>query len=309
MSVSIYGLYNSKELITHIRYIGQAKDPVKRLISHRFTKDGTQRSQWIQSVQDSDGVVSMIILDSTETREDAFVKENAWILFGKSLGWQLVNGTTPGEHRSLLAPEFAMIRDAAQAIGLLSDALRAEKEKADTDHRELQIERYSTIAHREAAEFASLEAGVLADRMHEIESMLTRVNLDKDIMLGRWYRAYLFTTLILLASMFSIMLLMDFRMGNDTSVAGRIEAYAILVTDIFMPFCFAWIGWLWFGMLPFHRLSILDPNKDLYDCFVEWEQSLNPGEKIHWRSVRDSMKFTAGVAAAIIIGLILIMLS
>jgi GIY-YIG catalytic domain len=298
--IYIYGLYNSKEQVTDIRYIGQAQTPTLRLSGHRNSKDGTQRSQWIHAVQDSGGTIAMVILDSAEDKAQAHIKENAWILFGKSLGWQLVNGTDPGEHRSLLAPQFAQVQNAAQVIDDLHNALDAERNELIAERSKLQAKHHEVVLQKESTELATLEANVLADRMHDLESMLMRVNIEKDAMLQRWYRAYLLTTLLLLAGLFSTMLLMDFRMGDDTSLLGRIEAYTILFADVFMPFCFAFIGWFWFGQLPFHRLSILNEGKGLRD----WEKSLDAGQMIYWESVKVTIKFTAINAIVVIAGLV-----
>lgn len=119
--IYIYGLYNAKEPITNIRYIGQTKNPSQRLAAHRTAKDGTQKAQWVQSVR---GACNMVILDTADTVEQAFTKENAWILFGKSLGWELVNSTNPGEHRSIILPEFVGIRD----LSLLVQQMATDKE-------------------------------------------------------------------------------------------------------------------------------------------------------------------------------------
>lgn len=119
--IYIYGLYNSKEPVTNIRYIGQTKNPSQRLTAHRSTKDGTQKAQWVQSVR---GACNMVILDTADTVEQAFIKENAWILFAKSLGWELVNSTNPGERRSIIQPEFVSIQD----LSLLVQRMAADKE-------------------------------------------------------------------------------------------------------------------------------------------------------------------------------------
>jgi predicted GIY-YIG superfamily endonuclease len=111
--IYIYGLYNSKESVTNIRYIGQTKNPTQRLSAHRTTKDGTQKAQWVSAVR---GAVNMVILDTAEDVEQACIKENAWILFGKSRGWELVNGTNPGEHRSTIVPEFVNIQDLSSLV-------------------------------------------------------------------------------------------------------------------------------------------------------------------------------------------------
>jgi len=182
--IYIYGLYNSKEPVTNIRYIGQAQNPLQRLSGHRNHRDGTQRSQWIQSVQDSGGVVSMIVLDTVETKAQAFIKENAWILFAKSLGWELVNGTNPGEHRSTLLPEFISIQDATSVINDLSGEIwRIASEKESVQRRWYRFTVGSAIllaciflAHLFASGLDLKSVHSLADRI-EAYSLLASVYL------------------------------------------------------------------------------------------------------------------------------------
>jgi len=264
--IYIYGLYESDQLVSKIRYVGQSENPQSRLNGHRNDTTRTAKAQWIQSLRDVGKTVNMVILDATEDKAQAHAKENAWILFGKALGWDLVNGTEPGQHRSTIVPEFANLQDLSLAMHELSQMLLDEQVRASGYKSELDI--------------VTIEADVMAERMNRIEGLLARVSVEKEAIQRRWYKILLANIIFIPCFALSYMFVTGLDMGNDYSVLGRVEAYMLLVAAIFMPFAYGSIAWVVLKDVPFYRLSIFNADQDVLNSFATWRGQLTSTEGI-----------------------------
>lgn len=125
--IHIYGLIEKGKDINQIGYIGLSEKTKGRLQQHRTCVEDTEKGHWIASLRKDGKTVEMILLDSAKDRNEAHIKENAWIIFAKSRGWPITNGTSPGEHRALLETEIRTIED---AIALMRKELNAKDEVA-----------------------------------------------------------------------------------------------------------------------------------------------------------------------------------
>lgn len=114
--IYIYGLHELGEPVTHIRYIGQTINPKSRLISHWNDKSSTAKTAWIGSLHQAGKSIGMVILDSAEDSLSANAKENAWILFVQKCGWDLTNGTNPGEHRDMFSSDMSIVEQAMMQV-------------------------------------------------------------------------------------------------------------------------------------------------------------------------------------------------
>lgn len=93
----IYGLQDPID--KRIKYVGKSNDPDRRLLQHIGTSEDTAKGRWIQSLRAMGKQPSVVILASCED-DQVFYHENWWILMGRRQGWELTNGTTPGEWRA-----------------------------------------------------------------------------------------------------------------------------------------------------------------------------------------------------------------
>lgn len=122
--IYIYGLHVIGEPVTDIRYVGQSATPSSRLSNHRSDKSDTAKVQWITTVRQAGQDIGMIILDTAQTKDLASAKENAWIIFGRKLGWQLVNGTNPGDHRDFISGEMSIAESALAYANNLAEQVK-----------------------------------------------------------------------------------------------------------------------------------------------------------------------------------------
>jgi hypothetical protein len=134
-SIFIYGLYESDQPVANIRYIGQAVNPRSRLTSHRNDKASTPKTEWIKGVQCLGRTINMVILDTADGRAQAHAKENAWILFAQRLGWNLVNGTKPGERRDLISSDMSMAEEAMMQVAQYAEQLSQMSNLVDVTER------------------------------------------------------------------------------------------------------------------------------------------------------------------------------
>jgi hypothetical protein len=155
--IYIYGLYESGQTVSDIRYIGQSVNPQSRLGDHRCDDACTTKAEWIRSLRKNNKTVNMIILDSATDKAQANAKENAWILFGKRCGWTLVNGTSPGGHRDIFSADMISL------------------EQAFTN-----VEQQEAFAVINASEVAELE-----QKMHVLQSEHARIISDLNMQISR----------------------------------------------------------------------------------------------------------------------------
>lgn len=113
----IYGLLDQNN---KIKYIGNTKRSLKtRLYAHifnaKYDSDKSKRNQWIRSCL-SNGYIPKIILIE-ETEDDGYDKEEYYIKYYKSLGYDLVNSTDGGKGIKGYKLPYPMPIDQRKAIG------------------------------------------------------------------------------------------------------------------------------------------------------------------------------------------------
>jgi len=117
--VHIYALVETGKDIGEVRYIGITSNPIIRLTQHRQSTENNDKGKWVSALRDEGKTVDMILLDTATSRDEAHIKENAWILFARTRGWSLTNSTDPGEHRAILEPEIRNLEDVIVAMSVL----------------------------------------------------------------------------------------------------------------------------------------------------------------------------------------------
>ncbi len=244
--IHIYGLVESGKQVGQIRYIGITTDPTQRLHQHRTAKEDTDKGRWIANLRKSGKNVDMVLLDSAATRDDAHVKENAWILFARSRGWSITNGTNPGEHRALLEGEISNIETAISTVSKV--LVENASIKADMLYK-LEVERKKG-----------------EDRQMEIDNHFRR-----------WYQ--FFTAIILgtLSIAVSVWLLSSYPYHSAIEADGWIGATTMLVGISVAYPCIAFVLWFFLKDVPLYRPRV---GSD------EWVASLNNFEAVSYDALK-----------------------
>jgi predicted GIY-YIG superfamily endonuclease len=223
--ISIYGLVERGKDINHIRYIGLTQDPAVRLSSHRSTVENTEKGKWIAGLRDQNRTIEMILLDSADTKEDAHVKENAWIIFARSRGWPITNGTDPGEHRAILDPEVRSIEDVVSSMIQL---------KADMESR------IDNLRNEMSA-----DANRLQSRLSEI-----------DTHFNRWYRFILGLVLTTVALTLSYLAVRNFSYYLLVADLGVLGAGVMLVAHFCVYPLLLFTLWFFIKDVPLYKPGV-----------------------------------------------------
>lgn len=94
MNTYIYKLIDPRT--SEVRYIGKTVDKKRRFTYHRYTTDGTHRSNWIAQLRACNLLPIMEIIEEVEG--NGWVeREKHWISHHKELGCRLTNATDGGE--------------------------------------------------------------------------------------------------------------------------------------------------------------------------------------------------------------------
>jgi DNA-binding transcriptional regulator YiaG len=101
--ICIYGLIDPET--KGIRYIGQSERPAERLTNHCNESTVNHRTNWIKGLLSRDLRPGLVILEMVDGDKDWCEAERRWIALGKSLGWDLTNGTEGGDGVSGLPEE------------------------------------------------------------------------------------------------------------------------------------------------------------------------------------------------------------
>lgn len=93
--IYIYGLCDPESGL--IRYIGKSIRPNERLTNHMNDQGTCHRTNWLRSLKSKGLKPNLVILQ--ELPDDAIWQdaEKAWIAYGRSQGWPLVNNTSGGD--------------------------------------------------------------------------------------------------------------------------------------------------------------------------------------------------------------------
>ena len=127
--VHIYALVETGKAIGEVRYIGITGNPIKRLTQHRQSTENNDKGRWVSALRDNGKTVDMILLDTAISRDEAHIRENAWILFARTRGWSLTNSTDPGNHRAILESEIRTLEDVVVAMKVLKAETRENIDK------------------------------------------------------------------------------------------------------------------------------------------------------------------------------------
>lgn len=244
--VYIYGLVSSKDEVGTVGYIGITQNPTERLSQHRADNGSTSKAAWISGLRDAGATVDMVILDAAEDRESAFVKENAWILFGKSRQWPLTNGTSQGERRAILNGEFSRLEDVSIYVAGVEDELTAEKAFAARLN--------DSLTH-------SLEKEV--GYKHDIERIVSCFEQSENQgrtfhdSARRLYRTSLVLSLLIIDTIMAVIAYMSLvdQYRIDVIRQGYWAAQSLLVGGVLLwPMIFTLIGMYLFNV-PFYKLG------------------------------------------------------
>jgi predicted GIY-YIG superfamily endonuclease len=255
--IYIYGLVESGKKVGQIRYIGITTDPDQRLYQHRTAKEDTDKGRWIADLRESGKNVDMVLLDSAATRDEAHIKENAWILFARSRGWHVTNGTTPGEHRALLQSEIASIEDVVAMVSKLMDENAAIKANM---LNELDLERQRHI---------------------EQQRLL-------DAHFNKRYQFAIGAILTAAAVAMVVWLFSGYSYQNAMQRLGVVEATSLLIGMIIAYPSIALALWVILKDVPLYKPRALS---------AEWVESLNTQQSISYNAIKRALWHTAGMAA------------
>lgn len=177
--IVIYGLVDPRDM--RIRYIGQTANMEQRFSGHMNDKANTRKTAWLSSLKDDGLEPRMFILDEYNGRNSAYFWENWWILLGRRQGWDLTNGTNPGEWRveedfdSIFSDRLAdLYKDYEQKcdelnVERIGAAVAKEKLKASREKEKMTMSldqekeknlRNQKVIHTSVSFFAGLGIGV-----------------------------------------------------------------------------------------------------------------------------------------------------
>lgn len=254
--IYIYGLVESGKSVGQIRYIGITTDPDQRLYQHRFAKEDTDKGRWIAELRKLGKSVNMIVLDSATLRDEAHIKENAWILFARSHGWALTNGTTPGEHRAFLEAEIAGIEDVVSMVDKLMQENAAIKASM---LNEIEVERQRHIAQQKLV----------------------------DAHFSKWYQFAVAVTLGIAAAFTLAWALHGYSYQDAVSRLGVIEATTFLIGMIIVYPSIALALWFLIKDVPLYKRGI-EP--------TEWTATLNTHQTISYDALKCALWHMVGAS-------------
>ena len=248
--IYIYALIPSKGSVKEIGYIGIAEDLTQRLSQHRCSNEDTAKGQWIKSLRANSQTVDMIVIDRAETRIEAHILENAWILFARRSGWPITNGTSPGQHRDLFAPGF----DAAAEIKRITMSHKGEVDRYRSDIQKAQYD----------ANIAILNTKLEAERQARIEA-----KRRFDFVVNALAKLYVVGMIFLAWSFY-------------TKVSGLYLQSLFAILGILMVGTADMVFKFFMGNIPIYRLDVPEvlTVKSAWLMFYNWWRSLNGTEKL-----------------------------
>lgn len=93
--IYIYGLCDPESGL--IRYIGKSIRPNERLTNHMSDQGTCHRTNWLRSLKSRGLKPTLVILQELPDNAIWQDAEKAWIAYGRSQGWPLVNNTSGGD--------------------------------------------------------------------------------------------------------------------------------------------------------------------------------------------------------------------
>lgn len=95
MKAFVYALIDPVTLL--VRYVGRTIQGHQRFVQHRYAKNQTHVSNWVQALRAQGLNFIPVVLEHCSTKEELLEREAWWVAYGRLSGWELTNLTDGGD--------------------------------------------------------------------------------------------------------------------------------------------------------------------------------------------------------------------
>lgn len=183
--VYIYGLCDPESGL--IRYIGKSIRPVERLSNHMNDHGTCHRTNWLRSLKIKGLKPTLVILQELPENAAWQDAEKAWIAYGYSQGWPLVNNTSggdgvcglPEETRRRIAQTWVGRKHSAETKAKIGAASKLKKMPEDAKKRISESQKGRKITWADKLHLAVRK--FTEQQVEEISRRLSDGELVKDL--------------------------------------------------------------------------------------------------------------------------------